>query len=36
MKRNVAMLAVAFDLYQEPKNYITKILTISFAFKHCV
>jgi len=33
MKQNTVMLAVAFDLYREPKSYITKILTISLAFK---
>jgi len=27
------MLAVAFELYQEVRNYITEILTISLAFK---
>jgi len=29
MKRNTVMLAVAFNLYQESRNYITEILTTS-------
>jgi len=29
------MLAVAFDLYLEARNYITEILTVSLAFKPC-
>jgi len=28
---NYNLLAVRFDLYQEARNYITKILTISLA-----
>jgi len=36
MKRNKVTVAVAFELYlQEPRNYITEILTISLAFKPC-
>jgi len=35
MKRNTVMLAVAFSLFHEPRNYITEILTLSLACKPC-
>jgi len=34
MKRITAMLAVRFDLYQEARNYINEIITISLAFNY--
>jgi len=35
MKQITVMLAGAFDLNQEARNYITEILTISLTFKPC-